>query len=299
MGGMTLPTLRTGLAAALLTTALYGHAGTGTDPATLFDYDRSASLEVREIGTEKRDTAVVHDLTFVGVKQPVKAYLVTPADDAGPFAGILYVHWLGDPATTNRTEFLGEAVALAGSGIVSLLVDTMWARPKWYDDRIPEEDFAHSVRQVIELRRAMDVLLSQPNVDPKRIALVGHDYGAMHGIVMGAADRRAKTYVLMAGTPHFIDWALYSRQPKDVETLRRQLAPIDPVSHVAKLAPATVFFQFADTDEYVPATAGAAFYAAATTPKHMATYKAGHDLHTPEVAADRIAWLLRALAPAP
>jgi hypothetical protein len=27
----------------------------------------------------------------------------------------------------------------------------------------------------------------------------------------------------------------------------------------------------------------------------MATYNAGHDLHTPEVAADRVAWLEREL----
>ncbi|MBS0630335.1 MAG: hypothetical protein JSS11_00345 [Verrucomicrobia bacterium] len=266
-----------------------------------FDYDRTAPLSIHEVATTTHDGAVVRDITFVPLpgREPVKAFLVTPAAPAkkpSAFAGILYVHWLGEPATTNRTEFLSEAAALTRNGVVSVLVDAMWAQPDWYEKRIPEEDAAHSTQQVIALRRALDLLLAQPGVDPARIAVVGHDYGAMHATVMGAADRRAKTYVLMAGTPHFIDWALYARQPKDLAALRAELAPLDPVSHVAGLAPATVFFQFAQNDKYVPAAAAAAFYAAALPRKQLATYRAGHDLHTPEVAADRITWLMRELS---
>lgn len=260
----------------------------------LFDYDTSTSLDVHELGVDTRGGAVVHDLTFVGVKDPIKAYLVTPAQP-GPHAAILYVHWLGDPATTNRTEFLDEAVALAGRGVVSLLVDTMWANPKWYGQRVPEEDYDHSVRQVIELRRAMDLLLAQPGIDPSRVAYVGHDFGAMYGMIAGGLDRRAKTYVFMAGVPHFIDWALFAHQPKDVAAYRQQIAPLDPVNFVPALAPATVFFQFANKDEYVSATQAAEAYAAAGARKQMTTYAAGHDLHTAEVAADRVAWLVREL----
>ncbi len=260
----------------------------------LFDYDRSAPLAVHEAGAETRGPAVVHDLTFVGVKDPINAYLVTPAGP-GPHAAILYVHWLGEPATTNRTEFLAEAVTLAGRGVVSLLVDTMWAKPKWYGQRVPEEDFDHSVRQVTELRRAMDLLLAQPGVDPQRVAYVGHDFGAMYGMIAGGLDRRAKTYVFMAGVPHFIDWALFAHQPKDLEAYKAQIAPLDPVNFVSRLAPAPVFFQFANKDEYVSAAQAAETYAAAGVRKQMTTYAAGHDLHTTEVAADRVAWLEREL----
>jgi dienelactone hydrolase len=266
-------------------------------PATLFDYDRAAPLDVKEIGTELRDDAAIRDITFVGVKDPIKAYIVTPAAGGRSVAGILYVHWLGERATTNRTEFLNEAVALANQGIVSLLVDTMWAEPKWYEKRVPEEDYDHAIRQVIELRRAMDLLLSQQGVDPRRIAYVGHDFGCMYGVVMGAVDRRASTYVLMAGAPHFIDWFLFSHQPKDLPAYRAQLAPLDPVRFVSQLAPATVFFQFGSKDEYVNGLASAEFYGAASPEKHLATYAAGHDLKNAEATSDRVAWLMRRLAP--
>lgn len=261
----------------------------------LFGYDKAAPFDLRELSAEQRGDALVRDLTFVGVKDPIKAYLVAPAAGTGPHAAILYVHWLGEPATTNRTEFLAEAVALAGRGVVSLLVNTMWAEPKWYGKRIPEEDYARSVQQVIELRRAMDLLLAQPGIDPQRVAFVGHDFGAMYGMIASGLDRRAVTYVFMAGVPHFIDWFLFARKPKDLESYRQQIAPIDPVNFVPRLASASVFFQFANKDEYVSAAQAAEFYAAALPRKQMATYDAGHALHTAEAAADRVAWLVREL----
>jgi len=268
------------------------------DPA-LFDYDRNAPLEVRTLDTTTRDGAVLRDITFADIHgKAVKAYLVRPANPAADnLAGILYVHWLGNPSTTNRTEFLHEAVALADRGIVSLLIDAMWAEPHWYQNRIPEEDFDHGVAQIKTLRRALDVLLAEPGLDRNRIAFVGHDFGAMYGAVMGAVDRRPSSYVLMAGTPHFIDWFLFARQPANPDAYRDQLAPLDPIHFVGQLAPAPVFFQFASNDDYVTAEAAAKFYAAARPRKQSATYNARHDMQDADAAADRIAWLLRTLSP--
>lgn len=263
--------------------------------ADLFAYNKSAPLNVQEAGRETRGAALVRDLTFTPADKPVKAYLVSPATGDGPHAAILYVHWLGDPKTTNRTQFLDEAVALAGRGAVSLLVEGMWAEPDWYKNRVPEEDHAQAIRQVIELRRAMDLLLAQPGVDPARVAFVGHDFGAMYGMMAEALDRRAKTCVFMAPTPHFVDWFLFRQQPKDLESYKAQLATIDPVLFVGKLAPAPVFFQFASRDFYVTAEEAAELYAAAGPRKQTATYDAEHDLNQPEVAADRVAWLMREL----
>jgi len=275
---------------------LLGLSGAAAEPPVdIFKYDRAAPLQATEVGREARRAAVVKDITFVPVDQPVKAYVVTPAAGEPTGPAILYVHWLGEPKTTNRTEFLEEAIALADRGVTSVLVDAMWARPKWYKERVPEEDYASAVHQVIELRRAMDLLLAQPGIDPARVAFVGHDFGAMYGMIASALDRRAKTYVFMAAAPHFIDWFLFARQPKNPKSYRRQIATIDPILYVPQLAPARVFFQFASKDEYVSAAQAAEYYAAAAVPKQTATYLAGHDLHTAQVAADRVAWLEREL----
>ena len=117
----------------------------------------------------------------------------------------------------------------------------------------------------------------------------------MYAMIASAQDRRAQTYVFMTAVPHLIDWFLYARQPKDLESYRKQIAPLDPVNFVSRLAPASVFFQFANKDKYVSAAQAAEFYAAALPRKQMTTYESGHDLHTPEASADRIAWLEREL----
>lgn len=263
------------------------------DPS-LFAYDPAAPLDVRETGVTLRGDVTVRDLTFVGVKDPVQASLVGPAG-AGPHAAVLYVHWFGDPRTTNRTQFLDEAVALARRGVVSLLVDAMWARPGWWQGRTPETDRAAGVQQVVELRRALDLLLAQPGVDPARLAVVGHDFGAMFGSVMGAADRRPRTYVLMAPTPRLADWYLFNVKPASIEAYKEQLAPLDPVNAVPHLAPATVFYQFAAKDKYVPRPRPAEFYDATAPRKFMATYDCEHEMLLPAIAADRVAWLEREL----
>ncbi|HYC72968.1 MAG TPA: hypothetical protein VEB66_17280 [Opitutaceae bacterium] len=292
--------MRSPLTFALLALLAVRAPAQAADP---FAYDRQAPLNLRERSRETRGAVVVRDVTFDGGPAPspaagaapVTAYLVAPAEGAGSHPAILYVHWFGDPRTTNRTQFLDEAVALAGRGVVSLLVDAMWSERGWWEARTPETDFSGGARQVVALRRALDLLLAQPGVDPARVAFVGHDFGAMFGAVMGAADRRPACYVLMAPTPRLHDWYLFNVKPADVDAYKAQLAPLDPIGVVGRLAPAPVFYQFAAKDKYVPMPRPTEFYDATRPRKLMATYDSEHALAPPEVAADRVAWLAREL----
>ena len=93
----------------------------------LFKYDASVPLGVVEKGVEMREGVSIRDVTFNALTgKEVAAYIVMP-QGKGPFAAVLWVHWLGEPETTNRTQFLNEAVKLASQGVVSVLVDTMWS----------------------------------------------------------------------------------------------------------------------------------------------------------------------------
>lgn len=114
-----------------------------------------------------------------------------------------------EAADSNRTQFLKEASEMAKRGAASLMVETIWSDRDWFIKREQKDDIQNSINQVIELRQAMDLLFSQPGMDPENFAFVGHDFGAMYGVVMGAIDPRPKSYVLMAGTPRFPDWFLY------------------------------------------------------------------------------------------
>ena len=165
----------------------------------LFDYDQASPLDVQELSVKDQAGAAVHDITYAAhdpqygfpIKGRMSAYLVTPSG-VGSFAGVVFMHWLGQP-NGNRNEFLDEAVALAPKGVVSILVQGVFP---WYDSPSSyDADRVEVINQVIELRRAVDVLLSQPGVDPQRIAYVGHDYGALFGGVLSGVDHRIKTFV--------------------------------------------------------------------------------------------------------
>ena len=264
---------------------------------SMFPLPSGLPLDVKELGRERRDRAEVLDVTFAGAdaKDTVRAYVVRPVGP-GPFAGVVWMHWLGEPATTNRTQFLDEAVRLATQGVVSVLPDAMWSAPQWYKNRVHAEDVRHNTREVVRVRRALEVLRAQQGVDAARIAYVGHDFGAMFGMLAGAADGGPKAYVFMAPTPKWTDWYLYGpKKPKDLEAYARGLAPQDPVRFVGALAPARVFFQFADRDKYVPADKAAAFVAAAAEPKLSRTYVADHQLDVRTGARDRFEFLVRHL----
>ena len=143
---------------------------------------------------------------------------------------VLFVHWYGPPRpTSNRTQFIPDAIELAKSGVVSLLIDTPWSVPEFFKLRKREDDYARSVQQPKDLRRALDVLVSLPRIDAARVAYVGHDFGAMYGTLAAAADRRIRAFVFMAGAPSFTDWFLYGPpMPPDArQAFIDQMAPLD------------------------------------------------------------------------
>lgn len=268
--------------------------------AALFRYDAKADLAIKEIGAERRGAVAIHDLSFIAVpatKQRINGYLVVPAGK-GPFAGILWTHWLGEPKTSNRTQYLDEAVALASHGIVSLLVDAMWSDPDWYGKRDPDQDFDASIRQTIALRRAMDFLVSRPEVDSKRIAYVGHDFGGMYGMLMAGLDKRAKTYVFIAVTDSLLDWAFFAAQPTSKLEYIRRNAVFELSDFVHQIDNASTLLQFAKNDVYVARASTGVLLNAANAPKERKFYDADHAMNKPEIAQDRDAWLLKELVPA-
>jgi dienelactone hydrolase len=269
-----------------------------TDPAALFEYDRAAPLEIRETARREQDGVVLRDITYRlpsgGTNAATLVAPVTRAQAAAP--SVLFVHWYGPPApTSNRTQFVPDAIALARQGVVSLLIDTPWSVPEYFKLRKRADDYTRSVQQVRDLRRALDVLAAQPNLDRTRMAYVGHDFGAMYGTLAAAVDPRVTHFVFMAGTASFSDWFLYGPKMEDEARDRfvAELAPLDPVAWIAKLR-VPMLMQFADTDEHVSAARRERLAAAAPRGTDVRVYKAGHELND-QATRERTAWLSKSL----
>jgi dienelactone hydrolase len=213
-------------------------------------------------------------------------------------AAILYVHWYEpESPDSNRSQFVTEATEMAKRGAACLLIETMWSDPDFFSKRTQEDDPQNSIQQVVDIRRAIDFLLAQANVDPARFAYVGHDFGGMYGVLVGSLDKRPTHYAIMAATPRFPDWYLYAPklEGEAQEAFVRQMAEIDPIAHVGNLSPAPILFQFSNDDFHVPRERAEEFFAAAREPKEIRWYQAGHGLNE-EATKERMAWLTDALS---
>ena len=279
----------------------------------LFEYDQKAPLDVREVAVINRDAIRIHDITYASPKSGrVTAYLVVPVEK-GRFAGVVFGHW----SYGTRTEFLPEALLLAKAGVVSLLVDDPGARPApWRRNAPGSEPEAvrdNFIQAVVDLRRGIDVLRARSDVDPNRIAYVGHSSGARWGAILSAVDRRLKTAVLMAGVPTEATIFLESDDPDFVnfrETTPKEqqdkyfktVSSLDAINYVSHAAPTPLLFQFARFEQYFNEAAMHRYAQAASEPKHVLWYDTGHGLNDLGPLVDRANWLqkyigIRAIAP--
>ena len=184
----------------------------------MFAYDANRPLDVQETSVVQKDEAEVHDISYASpVQGRVNAFLVVPKGK-GPFAGIVFGHW----GHGTRSEFLPDAMLYAKAGAVSLLIDYPWDRTgssRRTVDNIdkPAQDLEAFTQAVVDAHRGIDLLIARKDVDPNRIAYVGHSFGAQWGAILSAIDKRLKTVVLMGGVGAQKDILVDNPAPEFVE----------------------------------------------------------------------------------
>ncbi len=277
----------------------------GPDLVRHFDYDQNAPLGMKQIGVQRRASATVYDITYDSPKGGVvPAYLVVPKG-RGPFAAVIWGHWYwGNSSMRNRRQFLAEAIALAPAGVVSLLTDGPIARPGHVESKEPlnEQQVTDAVQAVVDMRRGVDLLRGRKDVDPKRIAYVGHSYNAMVGAFLSGLDHRFKAFVLMAGTlSDEVDL-----KSQEYQEYRQKIGPekfdafvakyywLDEGKYVSHAAPAFVFLQYGSQEKFLNPDRAREYEKIVSNPKRLAIYDAPHALNA-EARRERIQFLIEQL----
>jgi dienelactone hydrolase len=300
--------LRGRAAAVALATAAFaaGAAGCGgsdetaqtTRPATArspFAYDASRPLAFRNDGRVNSPYPIaVDDVSYATPSGRVAAYLAWPGR-ARKLPAVIYLHGSGE----GRERFLLPAVWAAGRRAVGMTLtlpsSNAGAPPAGLT---PTQSLARDRRifasDVVAVRRAVDLLQSLPQVDPKRIGLVGWSLGARVAAVTAGAEPRVRAAVLMSGgslpVSAYVGQAPASLRPQ----VRRSLTQIDPLRWLARAHPGSVMLQDGRRDEIVPRAALVALQKAAPPGSVVRWYPAGHELDA-QVYRDQLEFLARKL----
>lgn len=250
-------------------------------------YDRDAPVHLRQTVIKSFEHETLLDVSFDSPRGGrVNAYVVLSGRLAPP-GGIVWQHW-GDG---DRSSMLPEALAMAQRGAVSILIDAPTDRPQ-----AQTEGLAMWLQDVVDLRRAVDVLVRDYRVPVEHLGYVGHSYGATMGGLIAAGERRFRALVLMGGFASLSDSVVHPQSgPAGSEEAANDLAAIDADRYISEAAPAALFFQFARFDRYVSPEQAERFVKAASSPKLVRWYDCGHEFNDPESATDRENWLAQEL----
>ena len=284
-------------AAALgLLTVFLAACGSQSKPAAApalqgpFGYDHSAPLQVQSKRVAGGRAGTVHDLSFTSPRGGrVPAFLVVPASK-GPHPAVLLLHGSGG----DRRELLGLAAGLAARGIVGMTISSPVARLQ--TQTLPaglagvRRRTALLEQEVVDLRRAADVLQTRPEVDPARLGFLGFSAGARSGAILSGVEPRIGSFVLISGGADPVSAYVRGAGPALREQIIPLLREVDPLSWIGKARPNTIFFQDGKRDEIVPRESLLTLIRAAPKPQRVAWYDTGHSPNGPE-QTDAVIWL--------
>ena len=275
----------------------------------LFDYDRRRPLAVTKLGShpggvpaEQLDGVTVHSITYASPKGGEVPALVVVPRGKGPFPGVLVQHGLPD----TKEGMLPAGIDLARTGALAVLIDAPFNRPQQGRRRsdpltFTPKDRDEQIQLIMDLRRAIDVLAARPDVNTRQLAYFGVSYGAAMGGLLAGVEDRLRAYVLAVGDgglvshfagPHDTDGPLQALPAQERERWLAAMRPIEPINFIGQAAPAALLFLAGTKDEAVPPEDARRFQQAASQPKEVRWYEAGHFLDC-TAREDMMVWLAR------
>jgi dienelactone hydrolase len=173
--------------------------------------DRSLEIAVSKVDEKVLESCVLEKLILdLNGIEPVPAYFVRPRSQDGPVPAILYNHAHGGNYELGKEELLRGrdalqeppyAVTLTQMGYAALCIDT-WAFGE-RRGRSESEIFKHMLwtgrvmwgMMVYDSLRAVDYLVSRPDVDAERLGTMGLSMGSTMAWWLAALDPRVKVCI--------------------------------------------------------------------------------------------------------
>ncbi len=213
------------------------------------------AFDIQVSETKNGEGYVRKTLTFVaekGDRLPVDLYLPTTLKKGEKVPGVVALHPTG---VQGKRIVAGEGprlnrqygLELARRGYVVICPDY----PSFGDyqkyDFTKDRYVSGSMKGIFNHMRCVDLLQSLPEVDPEKIATIGHSLGGHNAIFLGVFDNRVKAIVSSCGWTPFHDYyqgklagwtsERYMPRIRDIYKLNPDLVPFDFPELIATLAP--------------------------------------------------------------
>jgi dienelactone hydrolase len=266
----------------------------------LFDYDPKEPLGYKVTHQERQEGATLEDITYRSTGYEMAGKLVIP-DGKGPFPVMLFAPGHGG----HGSDWLLDMVAFAKDGYAGLAIQERSTIDLYgsLDGKGTVEGYKD---YVVDLRRAIDLLGTLPQIDAKRLGFAGHSLGCSAGSILSGLETRIAAYALLAcgGYITVPSWSCFADPCQTATSEERaryeeRIAVLNPVNYISHNAGAAFLVQASKTDPIAEEPNVEALFAAAPEPKRLAWYEGGHmlgctgspcDAGIP-VATDHRAWL--------
>jgi len=261
----------------------------------LFAYDVAAPLNLQKSVESTSNDVETSAISFSSpAGGSVTGLLFDPVTRSSLRPGIVLMH--GMPGSAGSVA--AYAQQLAEHGAVVIAIDAPFDRRSGPPVRFTPQDSVEQVQLIVDLQRAVDVLRSRVDVDGERIAYVGISYGGAMGALFVGIERRLRAAALVVGDGGLVS---HFTGPEDASFLAglscatrvawfREMAPIEPIRFVGLASPISLLLQSGRLDQLVPMADAELLHAAASLPKTIRWYDAGHSLDQ-QALRDRHAWL--------
>lgn len=277
-------------------------------------------LEVRVIGEEVLPEFTRRQISFAGgAGDRVPAYLLIPRQLAGQAPAMLCLHQTiplgkGEPAGVGGSTNLQYAAELARRGYVTLAPDY----PGFGDyqfDAYAAGYASTTLKGICNHRRAVDLLASLPEVDPRRLGVIGHSLGGHNALFVAAFEPRLRVVLTSCGFNSFFKykdgnlagWSHAGYMPRIASAFGNdpKQMPFDFTEVLAALAPRPVFvnapmrdanFEVSGVKDCLLAAAPVYRLFNATNQLVAVHPDSGHDF-PPAVRERAYAWLDQRMAP--
>ena len=279
-------TLTIALLCLLAASAFADSAETYKAALPLYQYDKGQPLTPKVVETKTFPDCRMTRFSYLSSHaQRIPALLFVPktATTKHRVPCLILLHGLG----TNKEIMAGLARYAATLGYASLAIDEYGQgerASKTASKTLSAADLQQQLltgvpQTVVDVRRGLDYLGRRPEIDAKRLGLIGVSLGAIMGTVVSGVDTRVKATVLVSGGG---DWAvilkyLAGHKPKvggrqitgtenvDWTFISAFLAPEDPLTFAPFIAPRAVLMVNGTQDATIIPQAADELYRAATS----------------------------------